>query len=543
MYKKTKYGLKPLIYPLFISATLALHGCSGVPEVGGSIAEPLHNASSTQIEEQPNVRPLPPLPRVPSTPTTQPQQPLPNANGAALLAQANQLIRQGKKREAAQAYFQASAQYAPPKRERIVLQAAELAASMGDSRTTQKYLNTIPRAALQGENGVRFNYVQALLALQLKNPNKALSLLPPANTPVSSGLKTKLAHIRSKALAQQSKPAASTITKPLPSTNTHTTKPTLPSTTNKLAVLLPKSGRLSGVGAEIFKGIQHAQAKVGASTRIKLYDVSQGGALAQYKAAVSEGADMVVGPLDKASIQQLLSQPAELSKPILSLNYIGQGAPVSLYQFGLSPEDEVRQIAEFAIRRRQNNALVMTPNSQWGQRLQQAFTQAYKAQGGKVLHAASYSGSDYNAQVQAALAKTQGKAQMVFVAASPSQARAIRPVLKTQAGILPVYATSHIFSGTPNPSLDRNLDGIIYTEIPWVLESQKAGRLGQDKYPRMFALGIDAFVIAKNLSKLSRSNSVLRGKTGYTRLMPNRNIQRRLDFATFANGLPKPLGQ
>lgn len=542
MYTKTKYELKHFLYPIIISATFMLQGCSVVPEVGGNIAEPVGNPQPIPVAPPLNTAPQNIQPPV-TTQTPRPIAPPPKvARNTATLAQANTLIRQGKRREAAETYFQASRNHPSPKRERIILQAAEIAAGASDSRTVNRYLSQIPNHALQGENGIRHSYVKALLALQLNNPKMALSLLPPTNIQVSSGLRAKLEHVRKKALAQ-SRPVATT--SPLPQTPAAPPAPALPAATNKLAILLPKSGRLSSVGNEIFKGIKHAQAKVGGNTRSKLYDVSQGGALAQYKLAVSEGADMIVGPLDKAAIAQLLSNAHELSKPILALNYVDQSTPASLYQFGLSPDDEATQVAEFALRRGQKNALVMVPNSKWGQRLEAAFTNAYRSRGGQVLHVARYSNAPagYLNQVQAALQATQGKAQMVFLAASPSQARLMRPLLQAQASLLPVYATSHIFSGQPNPSKDNDLDGIIYTEIPWVLETQKAGRLGSSKYPRMFALGIDAFVIAKNLNKLARSNSVLRGKTGQTRLLPNRRIQRRLDFATFINGRPSPLGQ
>ena len=133
---------------------------------------------------------------------------------------------------------------------------------------------------------------------------------------------------------------------------------------------------------------------------------------------------------------------------------------------------------------------------------------------------------------------------MVFLAASPSQARLLRPLLAAQAASLPVYATSHIFSGRTDPSKDADLDGIIYTEIPWVMESLQAGTLNNSTYPRMFALGMDAFLIAKNLPGIASNPSArVNGKTGDISLAGNRQIQRHLPFATFANGLPRPRGQ
>ncbi len=152
--------------------------------------------------------------------------------------------------------------------------------------------------------------------------------------------------------------------------------------------------------------------------------------------------------------------------------------------------------------------------------------------------------SSYTQNVQAALAAAQGRASMVFLAASPSQARLMRPLIEAQASGLPVYATSHIFSGRLDPSKDNDLDGIIYTEIPWVMENLQGGTLNSSSFPRMYALGMDAFLIAKNLPSIARNpNAQVDGKTGNIRLAGNRQVQRSLVFATFANGLPQPLGQ
>ncbi len=98
-----------------------------------------------------------------------------STSGNASVEQANALFNQGKKREAAQAYYAASARYPTPKRERVILQAAEIAASIGDAHLTNSYLARIPAARLDGENRARHAYVKALLALQQNNPRSGLA--------------------------------------------------------------------------------------------------------------------------------------------------------------------------------------------------------------------------------------------------------------------------------------------------------------------------------------------------------------------------------
>jgi hypothetical protein len=87
---------------------------------------------------------------------------------------------------------------------------------------------------------------------------------------------------------------------------------------------------------------------------------------------------------------------------------------------------------------------------------------------------------------------------------------------------------------------DSDLDGIIYTEVPFVLQSLQQGSLEQLQYPRLYALGMDAVAVAKNLPALTQ-NQRIQGRTGEISLAQNHMIQRRLTMATFKDGLPTPL--
>lgn len=466
-----------------------------------------------------------------------------SVQGNATVEQANALFNQGKKREAAQTYFAAATRYPTPQRERVILQAAEIAASIGDAKLTNTYLAKVPASALDGENRARQAYVKALLALQQNNPTLALRNLPTNLDELSPALREKVKHIQQRAQAMASGKSGG-----VPGVQ-NVQAALVPTSVTRVAALLPQSGSLGSVGQEIYRGIDAARNSVARETSVQVYDVNAGGAVAQYQRAVADGADIVIGPLDKESLADLLAQPQVLSKPLLSLNYLtnSRNIPGALYQFGLLPEDEAKQVAETTSARGLRTAIVLAPASSWGDRISGAFRAAYQAKGGQVVNIQQFPDAPSNAylqNVQNALAATQGRASMVFLAASPSQARLMRPLLAAQAPELPIYATSHIFSGRTNPGKDADLDGILYTEIPWVMEGLQSGTLNNSQFPRMFALGMDAFLIAKNLPSIARNPSTqVNGKTGNIRLAGNRQIQRTLLFATFANGVPQAVGQ
>ncbi|MGV6810193.1 MAG: penicillin-binding protein activator [bacterium] len=478
-----------------------------------------------------------------SSPTPAPQQPSNAANTiAADIQRANALLKEGKQLDAANMYYQAALKAKSPQRERLILQAAEVAAYVKDMSLARHYLKKLQKRALTPENLARESYVKASIALLEDNPDYALKLLPQQRGKLPSALWSKINRVRQQALSQGGK---------ISNAGKHTPKPSakaapLPQQVSRVAVLLPLSGRLSSLGNTILQGMQATQADFGSDTRLKTYDVANKDVLAQYRKAVADGADIVIGPLDKRKLEKLAKQ-GSLTKPVIGLNRTNeQGSRyASIYQFGLAPEDEAFQVSQVAISRGQRRAAMLYPDSQWGKRLADAFRQGYQSAGGKVIAEKAYpvKASNYAKSVSDILQK--GDVDMIFLAASPSQARLIRPMIQHKgAEKTPVYATSHIYNGRPNAGANKDLDGIVYTEIPYVVKASIPGiSLVEGKYPRLHAMGADALVIAKNISRIVNRRQGLQGKTGTIRV-DNRNVfHRKLDLATFKKGLVQPLGQ
>ena len=455
---------------------------------------------------------------------------------------ANNLLRQGKKLEAANAYYKASRNQASPHKERLILQAAEIASSAKDKSLTKHYLSKLKGAKLNHENKARHAYVRALLVLLDKNYRTALNLLPKQRGSISAALWNKIHRVRQQISKQSGYGDVS---------SQGNNSASLPQTTNKIAVLLPLSGKLSVVANTILKGIKAAQASQASSTEIKTYNVASSSVIAQYEKAVKDGADIIIGPLDKRKLAQLVSQKPQLARPVISLNHLSAGhskAPAALYQFGLAPEDEAHQMASLALSRGQKRAVVLYPNSRWGKRLGLAFKRMYTSKGGQILIEKAYPNraSSYKQAVQSVLDVGIKNIDMIFLAAAPTQARLIRPMIQyLQGENIPVYATSHIYSGRANAGKNKDLNGIIYTEIPYILEGSQIGTVtaSSGKYPRLYALGADAFLIAKNLKRMAQNRQSLSGKTGMIRLGGHRLLQRQLSVATFKNGLTTPYGE
>jgi len=345
-----------------------------------------------------------------------------------------------------------------------------------------------------------------------------------------------------------------------------------------IAVLLPMQGNLSKVTATIRNGLLSAYYNDENSTIkpvINFYDSSNKELTFEqlYQQAIDAGATNIIGPLDKTVIDQLLQQ-TELEVPVLTLNYSENAFNYTenLYQFGLSPNDEARQVAELAIRQNKRYAAVFYPDSEWGERLNRAFTEHYELLGGTVLTAANYAAStnDYRRPIRTLLnleqsairhrkventIGTRAKSEpyrrqdidMIFLAATHHSARGIMPAFKFHhAGSLPVYSTSHVYTGKINPELDRDLNGIVFCDLPWILQNNsplaetfKQNWPQQENYTRLFALGVDAYHLIYSLDYLQdKDYAFYAGQTGNIQLDDTNRITRKLQWAKFKNGKP-----
>ncbi|WP_070987590.1 penicillin-binding protein activator [Halofilum ochraceum] len=356
----------------------------------------------------------------------------------------------------------------------------------------------------------------------------------------------------------------------------------------RMALLVPLSGRLANAGQAIRDGLMAAyydQPDYVERPRIAVYDTgSEGpGVTAAYERAVDAGAEFVIGPLSKDAVAELAGR-GPLETPILSLNYLPDNAekrPQDLYQFGLLPEDEAREAADAAIQNDHFNAVTLVPAGNWGGRMIDGFRSRYETMGGVIVESSRYNSeaSDYGRSIQALLNLDSSYArerrlqntigrdvrfeprrrqdiEVIFMAAMPRQARLLEPQLEFhRAGDLPVYATSHVFSGVPDPDSDWDLNGLFFTDLPWILDNLDdpdplyrsvtehwPGSRGQ--YPRLYALGIDAFAVLPHLGRLGENDrAVLNGRTGRLTLDAEQRIHRQPRWATFIKGRPVPVNR
>jgi outer membrane PBP1 activator LpoA protein len=350
----------------------------------------------------------------------------------------------------------------------------------------------------------------------------------------------------------------------------------------QVALLLPLSGALAAPASAIRDGLLAAYYDtIEGTTRpvIRIYDVGEDPATVVeiYQRAVADGAQFVIGPLRKEAVQILLQQET-LPVPVLALNQAvtAEVFHSAMFQFGLAPEDEAREVARHARREGHTRAVTLVPEGEWGNRVLAAFTDEWISLGGVLLEQQTYDPGqvDHGTVISAALnldgsksrhqrlvrllgqpleyeARRRQDTDFIFLLATPQQARLLRPQLSFyRASRLPVYSTSHVYTGHPDQARDSDANGIAFCDMPWTLESddswQHLHRYIYDHWPanaarygRFYALGIDAWRITPYLGQLGGVLlGTYRGVTGNLSLDNRQHVHRTLRWAEFRNGLP-----
>ncbi len=355
----------------------------------------------------------------------------------------------------------------------------------------------------------------------------------------------------------------------------------------QVGVLLPLSAPGIGAAAEAIRdGIVLAYQNETDRTNlptVRFYDIGDNVNFVRtaFQNAINDGSDAIIGPLRKEAVTAIITQ-RNLPVPVLTLNQVevpGGAQAENVIQFGLAPEDEARSAARRALALDYNNAIVLQTDDSRGDREARAFTELLQLNGGEVLHTAILPADeyDYSKQLKDALLITQsdqrfrrlsstidaklffepgirGDVDMVFLAINNDQAKSVRPQLAFfHAAELPKFGTSRVAAIDNDIKSNRDLNTIHYTDAPWVLdrEVRKSTLYRQiaDNFPdtidvfgKLYALGIDSWLIINNLEQLSSNPSArLSGYTGKLSLAPDGRVERELLWARYDDGRSVPV--
>ena len=363
---------------------------------------------------------------------------------------------------------------------------------------------------------------------------------------------------------------------------------------NDIAVLLPLSGRLARTGQVVKNGIMAAyytdvekRQDEHLLPRLRFIDTNE----VDTQHLLSEIGDtkFIIGPLLKDTVERLipslplgvnvlaLNRPDELpdnasakglatgsSNPVIADDALASGTglagdgtqnelhslglPTSLNYYGLAPEDEAKQLAEFIFNKGYRAPIVIAAQSSLYQRMDDTFKKHWRilnnlenkqranitsvsfndsnslregitqaldvAQSNERINQIEYMTNDevYN------MPRSRRDIDAIVAFASPQDTELLNPIIEASLNPydgkqVPVYATSRSMDYDSGKNQWRDLQNVHFIDMPWLMPSHSWQPLQQEveqawqnqntMQKRLFAFGFDAYQLLPQLGMLN----------------------------------------
>ncbi|MES3025819.1 MAG: penicillin-binding protein activator [Pseudomonadota bacterium] len=330
------------------------------------------------------------------------------------------------------------------------------------------------------------------------------------------------------------KPAAAVQTRPVDMAGAGGVPPAARPGAVRIALMLPLRSEALGKPAEAVRaGFMAAFERDSAGFIVSLVQAGDtpDQVVSDYANAVQNN-DIVVGPLARSAVTALASSQLVL-KPTIALNNpdANTALPDLMLVMGLSIEAEARQVANMAADEQHTGqplrALIVSGTSAWQRRIAQAIQARWKQLKFPVELVELADSNGYLSEAALAQLKARIDAappNVLFAALDADQAGQMRTNLDSA---LPFYGTSAVNPGLAPGTAMAQLDGMRLMDLPWLVQSEHpAVRLYPRTNPsramldmdRLYALGIDAYRVAREVALRPNQNIMVNGVTGRLRV-------------------------
>ncbi|MDZ7323595.1 penicillin-binding protein activator [Kosakonia sacchari] len=314
---------------------------------------------------------------------------------------------------------------------------------------------------------------------------------------------------------------------------------------------------------------------------LKVYDTSAQPMDQILNQVQQDGASIVVGPLLKNNVEELMRSNTSLN--VLALNqpeHIENRA--NICYFALSPEDEAHDAARHIFEQGRHAPLLLVPRSALGERVSTAFADEWKKLGGGVVLAQKFGstaelrmglngrsgialtgspvasslpqqpgvtvgGLNIPAPPTDAQISGSGSVDAVYIVATQDEIALIKPMITlrtgSQSGVM-LYASSRSAQGGAGPDFRLEMEGLQFNEIPMLAGAnpslmQQALKSVNNDYSlaRLYAMGADAWSLANNFSQMRQVPGFeLNGNTGDLTATQDCVINRKLSWLKYQQG-------
>jgi hypothetical protein len=338
-----------------------------------------------------------------------------------------------------------------------------------------------------------------------------------------------------------------------------------------IAVLLPFNSNFRQHAEAIQQGILAASANQEA--RLIFID-SQTETSALKQRLASEQVDFVIGPLLREQVDAI-SQQSDWTIPTLFLNgktdLVQQSA--DKFYFSLSVEDEAHQMAMLFKQKNYKQPVLMASRNPLSQRMAEQFSRDWKQVAGKepeiywfadqagmestIKQLLETAASEQRIREISQLAGEGVKAEThsrqdidaIYLLADPSQTRLLKPYIDVSVAptktTVPVYASSRSHQKSAEFTDRRDLQGLTFTEMPWMLSTGQQLEFRQqfeqlfpqqdETLQRLFAMGYDSYHLIFRLKQQQQFPALrYQGLTGNLALSTGGQVQRQLTWGKYS---------
>lgn len=272
---------------------------------------------------------------------------------------------------------------------------------------------------------------------------------------------------------------------------------------HRVALLVPLTGENAGVGESIANAANMAVLDTGGKTiRVTTYDTNLGAASAAQR-AISEGNQVILGPLLAEDVRAASAVSKSNRVPIISFSNDASVAGPGVWLMGFSPTQSIDRVVRYARAKSMTRFAGLFANGVYGQRASTAMIRSVEASGGTMVAVATYDRP--LASMQAAVRKLPPGAAYDAILIGDSGRGAVQLVpLVRKNGATTARILGPELWNTEN-TLARNpaMAGAWFASVPDGIYTQLAAkyrtRFAKDPY-RLSSLGYDSVLLVTKIA-------------------------------------------
>jgi len=201
----------------------------------------------------------------------------------------------------------------------------------------------------------------------------------------------------------------------------------------RVALLVPLSGQAAGVGQAMLNAAQLALFEFDDPNILLIPKDTAGNpvrAVDATREAISEGADIILGPLFASSVSAVGNVARTSGVPVIAFSTDRNVAGGGVYLLSFLPEEDIERIVDFAVLEGHTRFGALLPQSEYGERVRMQYGRAITARGAQLTASETYTPTTDGMLAPAErLAKQKENYDVVLLPAGGTELQGLAPLL------------------------------------------------------------------------------------------------------------------